>query len=76
VWRKTPVARVPKPSPEPAAKSPACTVDASPGRVTVPTGLQWVPSAESYPVIVPPVRTRRSQRDADALPVGPGVSLT
>ena len=51
---------------EPAAKSPACTVEVSPGRVAVPTSVQCVPSAESYPVIVPPSRTSRSQRGADA----------
>ena len=80
MWRKTPVARVLKleSSEEPAAKSPACTVEVSPGRVAVPTSVQCVPSAESYPVIVPPSRTSRSQRgeDADTLPARPGVSLT
>ena len=68
MWRKTPVAMVlnwPS-SAEPAAKSPACTVEVSPGRVAVPTSVQCVPSAESYPVIVPPSRTSRSQRGADA----------
>src|SRR3984957_3978368 len=83
MWRKTPVARVQKSESyvqelesykEPAAKSPACTVEVSPGRVAVPTSVQCVPSAESYPVIVPPSRTSRSQRGADAetLPVRPG----
>ena len=78
MWRKTPVAMVLKLSEDPAAKSPACTVEVSPGRVAVPASVQCVPSVESYPVIVPPSRTSRSQRgeDADTLPVRPGVSLT
>ena len=78
MWRKTPVARVLRVSPEPATKSPACTVEVIPGRVAAPTGVQCVPSAESYPAIVPPSRTSRSQRgaDTDTLPVRPGVSLT
>ena len=49
-----------------AAKSPACTVGVSPGRAAVPTSVQCVPSAESYPVTVSPSRTSRSQRGADA----------
>jgi hypothetical protein len=78
MWSKAPVARVLKVSPEPAANTPACTVEVSPGRVAVPTSVQCAPSAESYPVIVPPSRTSRSQRgeDAETLPARPGVSLT
>ena len=44
------------------ANSPACTVPGSPGSRTVPTVVQCVPSAESYPVIVSPERVSRSQR--------------
>src|SRR5437773_1440858 len=41
---------------------PACTVGGRPARLTVPTLVQRVPSAESYPVSVSPARTSRSQR--------------
>ena len=76
MWRKTPVAVAVLPLLGAAAKSPACTVEVSPGRVAVPASVQCVPSAESYPVIVSPSRTSRSQRGeaADTLPVRPGVS--
>src|SRR5215467_5376776 len=55
---------------------PACTVAGRPARLTVPTLVQCVPSAESYPVSVPPARTSRSQRgeEADTAPGRPGVS--
>src|ERR1700720_3849496 len=78
MWRKAPVATVGFSLPVPAAKSPACTAEVSPGRAAVPTSVQCVLSAESYPVIVSPTRTSRSQRgdDAETLPVRPGVSLT
>lgn len=80
---KTPVVVVALPLDGAAVKRPACTVPAClgsvrPGSVTVSTGVQCVPSAESYPVIVSRSRTSRSQRgaDADTLPGRPGVSLT
>src|ERR1700720_4093203 len=78
MWRKTPVATVGFSLPVPAAKSPACTVEGSPGRAAGPTSVQCGPSAESYPVTVLPARTSRSQRgaDADTLPARPGVSST
>ncbi len=78
MWRKMPVAVAVLPLLGAAANSPACTVEVSPGRAAVPASVQCVPSAESYPVIVAPSRTSRSQRGeaADTLPVRPGVSLT
>ncbi len=56
---------------------PACTVAGRPARLTVPTLVQCVPSAESYPVTVSPALTSRSQRGevADTAPGRPGVSL-
>lgn len=59
-WRKTPVAVVASPAAGAAAKGPACAVAVSPGRVAVPTSVQWVPSAESYPA----VPLRRGRRGA------------
>ena len=55
---------------------PACTVAGRPARLTVPTLVQCVPPAESYPVSVSPFRTSRSQRGeaADTAPGRPGVS--
>ena len=55
---------------------PACTVAGRPARLTAPTLVQCVPSAESYPVSVSPARTSRSQRGdvADTAPGRPGVS--
>ena len=80
-WSKTPLARV-----APAfssvtqsgevTKMPACTAVVSPGRRAVPTRVQCVPSAESYPVSVSPERTSRSHRGAaaDTAPGRPAMS--
>ena len=59
-----------------ATNGPACTVAGRPARLTVPTLVQRVPSAESYPVSVSPARTSRSQRGeaVDTVPGSPGVS--
>ena len=58
------------------ANSPACAVCGSPASRTVPTVVQCVPSAESYPVIVSPERVSRSQRGAaaDTPPGSPAMS--
>jgi hypothetical protein len=53
------------------ANSPACTVAGSPARLAVPTLVQWVPSADSSPVMVSPARVSRSQR-GEAAETGPG----
>ena len=90
-WSKWPVASVSAPRaldpvsdwlpgivvPGVAANSPACAVLASPARCTGPTLIQCAPSAESYPVIVPPERVSRSQRGAagETAPGSPAISL-